>query len=75
MQVPVCIPHHLLSKIKEHRLTLWQINQLLGGKYPCEAELSKMLRGIKPMPVFVEKKLSGIIAEIERPAAQSAMAK
>ena len=55
--------HPLQSIIKAKRIKLWEVKMALGGE-PSESHLSRMLRGICPMPEALETKIKSAIENL-----------
>ncbi|MGO9531687.1 MAG: hypothetical protein ACLP3B_10965 [Syntrophobacteraceae bacterium] len=56
-------PHPLQETIREKSLKLWQLRILLKGS-PSEGHLSRVLRGIQPMPGKLEERIRTILKEV-----------
>jgi len=50
-------PHPLIERIKRLRVPLWKLRYHLGGS-PSESKLSRMLRGIDPMPGWMSREIA-----------------
>lgn len=55
--------HPIHEQIKSKRLKLWEVKSLLGGA-PSESHLSRMLRGICPMPEDLEARIRTAIENL-----------
>lgn len=63
MQVVRINEHPLQTEIRSRGLRLWEVKTLLGGE-PSESHLSRMLRGICPMPEALETKIKSAIENL-----------
>lgn len=58
----------LRDLILKAKIPLWKLRHLLNGE-PSEATLSRMLRGIEPMPEILEERIKSILFATDKEAA------
>ena len=66
--IPEVKDHPLKAEIRKHNLKLWQVRMMLDNVV-CEATLSRTLRGVVPMPEYLEERIAGALGRLEGGAA------
>lgn len=64
LQLPTITEHPFKSIFRKHNVRIWQIKKMMPD-LPSEATISRLLRGVDPMPAEIEQQLQRIIEQIE----------
>lgn len=63
MMIPVSPAHPLRERLIKAGITLWQLQQMLGGK-PSESRLSYFLTGKRYMPERLRVRIEAALMEV-----------
>ena len=61
--IPEVKDHPLRAKIQKRGLRLWQLRMMIDD-LACEATLSRALRGVVPMPPYLEERIADALGRL-----------
>ena len=62
--IPEVKDHPLREEITKRGLRLWQVRMMIDNAF-CEATLSRALRGVIPMPPYLEQRITDALGRLE----------